>query len=235
MRITLLISALLLSFAAAATDDDLAARQLVADQFDGLSAEEVTPSPVPGMYQVFVGPQVYYVSADGQYLFYGDLFQLSDNNNLTEAARSGARLEALETFGEDRMIIFQAPNQRHTITVFTDISCTYCRKLHREIQTYLHAGITVRYLAYPRSGPNTDDWREMEQVWCAADPQAALTAAKQDQPFDGTTCLDDTVAASYRLGRMIGFSGTPAIITDTGYLVPGYLPVAQLLPILDGS
>jgi thiol:disulfide interchange protein DsbC len=231
-----LLLTLIVVFAPAAwSDDDSDARERVAARFDSLSAQDVSPSPVEGLYQIFLGPQVYYVSADGEFLFHGDLFQLEDNVNLTEDARDLARLSAINAFGEQRMIVFRAPEERHVITVFTDVTCTYCRKLHREIDTYLDAGITVRYLPYPRSGPNTSSWREMERVWCSDDRAAALTASKLDQPVVGEICMDDVVFASYRLGQMIRFSGTPAIVTDSGSLIPGYLPVERLLPQLEGQ
>jgi thiol:disulfide interchange protein DsbC len=231
----LLLPLILTLSPAASADDDAAARERVAARFDSISASDVEPSPVDGLYQVFLGPQVYYVSADGEFLIHGDLFQLEDNENLTESARDAARISAIDAFGEDRMIVFRSPMERHVITVFTDVSCTYCRKLHREIDTYLQAGISVRYMPYPRSGPNTAVWREMERVWCADDRGAAMTAAKRDEDFEGEICMDDTVFASYRLGRMVGFSGTPAIISDSGTLIPGYLPVERMLPLLVGE
>jgi thiol:disulfide interchange protein DsbC len=234
MRRTLL-ALLLLIPATVIADDDAAARERIAARFDSLSPEDVVASPVAGLYQVFLGAQVYYVSADGQFLLYGDLFQLDGNVNLTDSVRDDGRLRALEQFGEARMIVFRAPEQRHVITVFTDVTCTYCRKLHRELDTYLDAGITVRYLPYPRSGPNTDTWWEMVRVWCSPDRHAALTAAKQEEAVPGEICADNPVAASYRLGRTMGFSGTPAIITDAGTLISGYVPVERLLPMLEGG
>lgn len=229
MRRTLLILLTCLAPPVAAAEDDLAVREAIAAQFRLVDAADVVPSPVPGLYQVFMGPQVYYVSADGEHVIFGDMFEMASNANLTDPARNLARLRALEAMGEERMIVFQAEDERYEITVFTDITCGYCRRLHREIDSYLERGITVRYAFYPRAGQGSQAWLDAERVWCADDPQLALTLAKRDEPFDGDRCAGNPITEHYGLGRMIGFSGTPAIITHRGELVPGYLPADRLL------
>ena len=137
--------------------------------------------------------------------------------------------------GEQNMIIFPAKNPRHTITVFTDVDCTYCRKLHRDIDKYLAEGIRVRYLFFPRSGPNTDGWSKAEKVWCSADRNDALTRAKRGEVIEAKPCSPTPVEQTYTLGINFGVTGTPAIITDTGELLPGYVPPAELAKYLDGD
>jgi thiol:disulfide interchange protein DsbC len=196
--------------------------------FPDAKSGDISPSPIPGLYEMKLGPEVVYVSADGRYLLKGDIVSVKGDHNITEARRSAARLAAIEGVGEEKMIIFQPKQVKHTITVFTDVDCGYCRKLHRQINDYLAQGIRVRYLFFPRSGPNTESWFKAEKVWCSADRNSALTKAKLGEVPQAAQCTPNPVQQHYKLGRQFGIEGTPAIILDTGELVPGYASPAEL-------
>ena len=200
----------------------------------GAKPENIRPSPVPGLYEVALGAYVVYVSGDGRYLFDGDLYDVESRRNVTEARRTAARATALAGADEAEMIVFKPAKVKHTISVFTDIDCGYCRKLHGEIAQLNELGIEVRYLAYPRSGPGTDSWAKAEAVWCSSDRRDAITRAKQGQdvarPVD---CKNARIDAQYALGEEMGVRGTPAIITDSGDYLGGYLPPARLAQYLD--
>lgn len=208
-------------------------RELIAQKFPGITVEQVTPSPVAGLYEVRMGPQVAYVSADGNFLVQGDIYDLRSEQNLTEARRSGVRLAAIDDLGESSMVIFAPAKYEHTISVFTDVDCGYCRKLHRQIEDYNARGIRVRYLFFPRSGPNTDSWAKAEAVWCSADRNDALTRAKRGEPVSAEPCAPTPVAQQFELGRKFGIQGTPAIITDTGELIGGYVAPDELADYLN--
>ena len=137
------------------------------------------------------------------------------------AARD-ARLKLLATVPESQMVIFGSKEARHTITVFTDVDCQYCRKLHSQIADYNRLGIRVRYLFYPRSGPNTESWTKAIQVWCSADRNSALTQAKRGEALKTKPCADSPVARHYDLGQKFEVAGTPAIILGNGAMLPGY-------------
>ena len=144
-----------------------------------------------------------------------------------------ARLSTIDAVGSGNMIVFEPEEATHTITVFTDIDCGYCRKLHRQIESYNELGIRVRYMFFPRSGPETSSWFKAEQVWCADDRNTALTLAKSGAVLESEEgCGETPVAQHYELGRSIGISGTPAIIVDTGELIPGYVSPNELLKYL---
>ena len=130
------------------------------------------------------------------------------------------------------MIVFSPDAPKHTITVFTDVECGYCRKLHSEIEQINKLGVRVRYMAYPRSGPGTPDWVKMESVWCSTDRKAAITQAKQDKEVKAATCATP-VAKQYALGEQFGVRGTPAIFTNAGDYIGGYLPPQQLIEQLN--
>jgi thiol:disulfide interchange protein DsbC len=207
-------------------------RAQIAKHIPGAKPEDVRPSPVNGLYEVTIGASVGYASSDGKFLIAGDLFDLDSQTNITKKRRAEARAKVLATLKDDQLIVFSPENPKYTITVFTDVDCGYCRKLHSEIAEYTKRGIRVRYAAFPRSGPGTSSWRKAEAVWCSKDRQQAITLAKQGQVIDGPKCATP-VAAEYQVGEDLGVDGTPAVFTASGDQVGGYVPAAQLIKYLD--
>jgi len=217
---------------AGAMADSVKSRQELADAFPGLDIENINDGPIPGLYELRLGAQVAYVTEDGRYLIKGEIIDLESNLNLTESRRAQSRAQLLATLDEDNMIIFEPKDPakvRYTVTVLTDIDCGYCRKLHRNMAQMNDLGVRVRYLLYPRSGPGTPSWLKATQVWCAADRQSALTAAKNDQAFETGECGTAPVLAQYEIGQTLGMRGTPAILTEQGDYIGGYLSPGQLL------
>ncbi len=216
----------------AADADDAAAaearlenvRNKLSGMFEQIEPEHINPSPVAGWYSVQKGSIIAYVSDDGRYLLQGDLIDLDTEINLSEASRNNARRDLLANLDQDELITFTPAEVKHTVTVFTDVECTYCRRLHSQIDEYLAHGIEVRYLLYPRYGPASKSWNTSEEVWCAADRNKALTAAKLDRKFESSACDASIVQDHYKLGQQVGLSGTPAILLEDGTLISGYLP-----------
>lgn len=228
----ILLTLLLICTAGLVHADDSAVRQNLAEKFD-VAITDVRLSPLAGIYELRAGTNIVYVSADGKYLLQGDLIDVDGQRNLTEAERRQARLDLLAGVGSDQMISFPAPNEEHVITVFTDIDCTYCRKLHSEMAELNTRGISVHYLFYPRAGVGSSSWKKAQEVWCARDQRQAITLAKQGLPVNSQNCSSDPVLEDYKLGQLMGVSGTPTIITDTGQLIGGYLPVARMAQVLN--
>lgn len=206
----------------------------VSARIAGSRPEDFRVSPVPGIYEYRHGAEIIYVTEDGRFAFTGDLFSMADRVNITEARRKELRQKMLADLPESSMVIFAAARPRHTITVFTDVDCVYCRKLHSQIAEYNRLGITVRYLAFPRNGPGTESWTKAQQVWCATDRQAAMTRAKLGEKLVAARC-DDPVAREFSLGQAMGIEGTPGILTSAGDLLPGYLPPDVLIKELQGQ
>jgi thiol:disulfide interchange protein DsbC len=171
---------------------------------------------------------VAYISADGRYLLQGDLIDLDTQVNLSELGRTDARRELMSAVADDHVIKFSPSDVTYSVSVFTDVDCTYCRRLHSQIDEYMAHGIEVRYLLYPRNGPESKSWNTAEEVSCAADRPQALTMAKLDREFKTSKCDTSIVQDNYAIGRDVGLSGTPAIIFDDGTLISGYLPPDQL-------
>jgi thiol:disulfide interchange protein DsbC len=199
-------------------------RVAVAARIPGARVDELRATAIAGIYELTRGSEIVYVTADGKYALTGDLVELATNNNLTEEHRRELRAKALGAFPESEMLVFGPKDPKYTVTVFTDVDCPYCRKLHSQIAEYNRLGIRVRYLLYPRTGPNTTAWTKAEQVWCSADRNAALTRAKLGEELKTKPCADNPVARSYALGQDFALEGTPAIVMADGEMLPGYVP-----------
>ncbi len=241
---TLIISAVF-SFSALATDaktdtlpspekaisDALAHYQLV--------VESVEAVPALNLYEVSTNNGVIYSNQDASYFIVGNLFQNSGKDlvNLTEKTQATRNLAKFKTSDvEKELIVFPAKNQKYVINVFTDTTCGYCTKLHRELEDYNNAGITVRYLAYPRAGERASNFEQMASIWCAADKNKAMRDAKlgdfKADPKVSAECKD-LVRRHLQLGSDFGVSGTPAIMLEDGSMLSGYMPATRLVQVLD--
>jgi thiol:disulfide interchange protein DsbC len=196
---------------------------------EGVKPEDIRPTALPGIFEMRRGGDILYVSQDGKYVFTGDLFKVAGRVNLTEARRSELRRELIDAIPESKMVVFSPPAPKYTITVFTDVDCPYCRTLHSQIAEYNRLGVKVRYVFFPRTGPDTESWHKAEQIWCSSDRKAALTQAKLGKPIEGKTCANTPVAQEYELGKQIGLEGTPGIVTSSGTMIGGYMPPDKLL------
>ncbi|TKB47555.1 bifunctional protein-disulfide isomerase/oxidoreductase DsbC [Thalassotalea mangrovi] len=219
----------------------IAAEPLSAEQVDtikskltklGLNAESVQPSEMQGLVEIFTDQGLFYTSVDGSYLIQGTVYDLSGEqiSSLTEKSLAKVRVDGMHEF-ENSMIVFPADKEQYQITVFTDLTCGYCRKLHRQIEEYNDLGITVRYLAFPRGGLGSQSFVDIRSVWCSDDQQKAMTEAKGGAEVPQKMCAQP-VAEQYQFGRKIGVNGTPAIMLEDGLMLPGYKSPEQLQQIL---
>ena len=202
----------------------------------GSKLEDLRPSPIAGIYEFAQGAEISYLTADGKYFIDGNLYDMKSRDNLTEALRTHARIALINSVPESEMLIFSPPNPKYTITVFTDVDCAYCRKLHSQIAEINRLGIRVRYMFFPRTGPGTESWKKAEVVWCSANRNEALTRAKAGATLDmNKVCAPTPVKREYELGENIGVRGTPAIITESGDYISGYMEPRELLDQLKES
>ena len=237
MRIPLVVVVLALSAALrpvqAAGDVPPALSARLQQLAPGMAPDHVVETSLAGMYEVRYGSIIVYLSGDGRYMLRGDLIDLDAERNVTEAARRTARAEAVGELGETGMIVFAPDAAKHTITVFTDVDCPYCARMHRQMADYNRLGIAIRYTAFPRAGVGSPTWEKMVSVWCADDQHAAMTDAKAGIAVAPARC-ENPVGDHYETGKAIGVSGTPAIVLESGDLIPGYVPPEELLDRLDG-
>ena len=197
----------------------------------GAKAEELHASPIPGVYELTRGTEIAYVSEDGKYAISGDLYELGTDKNLTENTRRVERSKLLASVPESQMVVFSPKDPKYTVSVFTDVDCTYCRKLHSQIAEYNRLGIKVRYLFFPRTGPDTESWARAEAVWCASNRGEALTRAKRGEELNKPkSCGNTPVAREYQLGEDVGVRIFARKNTCT-WLAPRMLTSASSEPI----
>ena len=232
-----LMCALWITGASAQEIEDRMGAALSAFAGQPIGIESVRPSPAPGIVEVQVinGPLLYATEDGGYFFLNGDLHQVSVGGavNLTEERRSLARKEQLAAVSLEDMVVFSPKGEtRDYVSVFTDVTCFYCQKLHREVDQLNAKGVEVRYLAFPRGGINSDGAKKLATAWCADDQQTTLTELKAGMDLPVNDCADSPIAAQYQLGQEMGVSGTPAIITSSGMMIPGYRPAADLIVVL---
>lgn len=203
----------------------------------GLEVDSVAASAIPGLYRVQLrdGPMIYATEDAGHFIL-GDLFSVGPDGfvNVAEQQRSELRKAKLDAVPEEEKIIFPAEGRTlATVTVFTDVSCPWCQRLHQEVPELNRRGVEVRYLAYPRQGVGSPGFRQLASAWCADDRRDTLTRLKNRETVPENVCPGNPVARQFELGREIGVTGTPAIVLASGQLVPGYKKADDLITMLD--
>ncbi|MGF1768043.1 bifunctional protein-disulfide isomerase/oxidoreductase DsbC [Enterovibrio makurazakiensis] len=231
-----MLSSAMLSFGAnAAEGADKAAIADVLAQYR-LNIESIETSPVEGLFEVVTNGGVVYANKDGSYFIYGQLFHTTEQAsiNLTEIAQAKRNKKLFDAADvEKELIVYPAKDEKHVVNVFTDTTCGYCMKLHREMQEYNDLGITVRYLAFPRSGERSPNMEQMSAIWCADDKVGAMNAAKAGNFDEETAVCTPLVRRHMALGSAMGVTGTPAIMLQDGTMLSGYLPAPRLAEVLN--
>lgn len=201
----------------------------------GSEPDSIKPSPVAGVYAVSFGMELLYSSPDGHYVFSGDLIDAQTRTNLSEHARASGRKAVMDKADASKTITFKAKgDEKYVMSVFTDVSCPYCIKLHHEVPKLNEMGVTVRYFAYPRAGVGSGPYKEMVSAWCSADSQKAIVELMDGKTIDPKECTNP-VADHYALGQKIGVNGTPAIVTQDGVMIAGFRPAQEMFEALEES
>jgi thiol:disulfide interchange protein DsbC len=234
MRRLLILLFVALSGSAVA-DEYETVRAALLSAVPGLEIDTMEPSPIAGVISVTLPDgTVMQVAEDGKFFIYGDMYEINGSSmvNRSEYRRNLKRRELLANMDESQMLVFspRKGETKATITVFTDVDCTYCRKLHQEVPELNRMGVEVRYLAYPRMGiqkPHTPSYKKMVSAWCAKNPQLALTQAKSGTKIEERVCVNP-VDTQFALGEALGVNATPTILFEDGRLTPGFKTAAQL-------
>jgi thiol:disulfide interchange protein DsbC len=206
-------------------------QEMISKVIPELKVEELSVSPIPGIYQVIANNgEIFYAPQEGKYLLHGDLLDLNrtlDNLSQTEDVRKALRLKAVAAITTKEMIIFSPKVVKGVVTVFTDLDCIFCQRLHKEIDKIMELGIEVRYLAFPRQGSDSESYKKTVSVWCSEDTKAMLTAAKNGEDIPKNTC-NSPVAKQYELGRKLNLHGTPTLLFPDGFMLASYMPPDKL-------
>lgn len=209
-------------------------KQQLSQMVPDANAAIIVETPVKGLYQITVDTQVVYMSEDGKYLLSGSFIEVETRQNLTELAQAAAFKKVMSEFDPKGMIVYPAKGkEKHQITIFTDIDCPYCVKLHHEVPKLNEAGVTVRYMSYPRAGLDTPSYQKAVSVWCSSNPTKALDDAMNKVAVPAKTCDSSPIANHMVQVQRIGVNGTPAILLESGDLLPGYVPANELVRMLN--
>jgi len=223
---------LTVSAAAQAQDDYSAVEETIRTLAPGAKSVAISETPIEGILMVQVSGDIVYMTSDGKFMIQGRVVNTETREDLTETAKSEGRKELLAGIDTSRQITFTPEDPAYELTVFTDIDCGYCRKLHAQVEEYNANGIAIHYMAFPRAGIGSKSYEKAVSVWCAADQQDAMTQAKAGADPDPAQC-ENPIAEQYQLGQALGVTGTPALLTADGTLIPGYVPPEDLRVRLD--
>lgn len=197
-------------------------------QLGALPVQSVKPAQVPGLYEVLIGGQVAYFSADMKYLFEGDIVDYKKRINLTEKLRNKLSASAFDDMDKNDYLAFTPKSgAKYVLNVFTDVDCGFCRKFHQEVPALNEKGVEVRYFLYPRAGLASSSAKKLENIWCSSNPQDAMTRVKGGQSVKSKTC-ENPIKDHIALGHQVGLTGTPLIFTGGGSRISGYRPADQL-------
>ncbi len=208
------------------------------EQKTRLKVISIHASGIDGLSEVVTDGGLFYVSNDAKHFISGKMFRNEATRivDVSEERLGQMRLAGIAKFN-DNMIEYTAKDEKYVVTIFTDITCGYCRKLHSKMSEYNDLGITVRYLAFPRSGVYaqngelTQGFQDLRSIWCNENPAEALTKGKNGALVAKRIC-DAPIEEQLNFGRQIGVSGTPAIVLETGQLIPGFQEPEALLRTL---
>ncbi len=210
-------------------------KEAIKTKFESLlpfSISLVSDAPIEGFYQLESEKGIFYSSRDGEKIFSGSLHEFEEGLlNLTAIRQQELSTGQLAEL-RDQLIVYKAKNEKHFVTVFTDPTCGYCRKLHSEMKSYNDLGITIAYAAYPRGGNNSQMANTLRNIWCSKDQKDSMNKAKSDIAFQAQNC-DSPVSKMYDIGSSLGINGTPALFLPNGEMIAGYQPAAQLLATLE--
>lgn len=221
---------LFLSNTYASVEEDIKSRIVLA--VPEVKITEVSKTPVKGIYLVKTHNDIIYASESGRYIFVQsqmlDLDKNRDDWNLTEEALVESRKPLLKQLKNEDLIVFGDKKSKASVVVFTDYTCGYCRKFHKEVDDLNKLGIEVKYAAFPRAGIGSDTYNKTVAIWCANNRNEAIASAKLGKEFSSDKCDDNPVSMHYQLGQKLGVRGTPALLLEDGTLIPGYMPAEQL-------
>ena len=200
-----------------------------------MNIDSIKESQLPNFYEVILSDgSFFYVEKGGQYLVLGDILKIKNEElvNLSREKNYSKAKDMLQKIDEKSLIKFSPKEIKYKVYVFTDVDCGFCRKFHNQISSYLDQGIQVNYLAFPRSGIDSDTYKKMSIAWCSLNRQEVLTGLKKDKDFEQIDCEDNPIKTHFELAKSIDIQGTPTIISQSGFTIPGYIEAKELLEYL---
>ncbi len=227
IRILLLAAAWCVAGAAWA-QDSAAIRKTIAERLPNFpKIDEISKTPIPGLYEIRVGADIYYSDEKGNYLIDGHLVDTASRTNLTQARID--KLTAIDpaTLPVKDAIVWKQGTGARKLVVFADPNCGYCKRFERDLNDI--KDVTVYTYLYPILGGDSPE--KAKNIWCAKD----RTAAWRDWMLNGTAppramgqCDASALERNAELGQKHKINGTPALVFEDGKRVGGAMNAAAL-------
>ena len=183
-------------------------------------------------FEILIGEQIFYISTDLEYLLAGNIINLDSGKNITQDRIRKHRLAILNTIEDKDTIVYSGKKIDHSLIIFTDTTCPYCQKLHNEINSLITNNVQVKYVLFSRNGPEDDAYQEMVSIWCSDNQKKSIKTAFNGNFVEQANCknpLDKNQALAYKLR----VNGTPMIFTESGDVIPGYVPHRKIIELLE--
>lgn len=231
MKFTSLALAATLLFAATAQANESVIRKALTQQFPGATISSVQKTPYSGLFEVYLDGQLIYVDGKAQYVFAGDVIDLKNRTNLTQARLNQLQAVKWETFPLNNALKTVKGNGARKLVLFSDVDCPYCRKFEAELAKV--DNITVYTFLFPIEGLHPQAPQVSKQIWCAPDRNKAWDdyISSRSVPKNDGKCANP-VDANIALANKLKVSGTPTLFFANGQRVPGMVPAAQLEKLL---
>ena len=183
-------------------------------------------------FEIVVQDQIFYITPDLKNLLAGNIIDLESGINLTQNRISSFRVAIIKQINPSNAIIYKPKKSSHVLTIFTDTSCPYCKKLHKEINDLIDKNIEVRYLLFSRNGKDDAAYDEMKYIWCSENQKLSIDMAFNDDDLPENECVTP-LDINNDFARDLRVNGTPMIFTEKGDVIPGYVPSRQIIELLN--
>lgn len=194
---------------------------------------EIAPAPILGLFQIAVGTQIYYLSADGRYLLRGELLDLKEGVNISETHKKSLRKVVLQDIPLKDLIVFKpAIETLHSVVIFSNLNCSYCRSVYEDIPKFLQLGVEVRLAPFIHAPRNSQAHKKITEVWCSPDRKTALERNYREQKTVPAFCDDSFLEDDYIIALKLGISAIPTYVLEDGELLNGYIAPEALIKIL---
>jgi thiol:disulfide interchange protein DsbC len=226
----------LVSAAPATKQPDVAAtiKQAIESRFPGAHVLDVQPSAVPGLYELFMGDQIVYSDAAGDYLFIGTLLDTQTHVNLTETRLNDHGKIDFSTLPLDRAIKVVKGNGSRVFAVFSDPDCPFCQELEKTLLSV--TDVTMYVFLYPIASLHPQAPAKAHAIWCAPDRSAAWNTWMHERKLPpANSCRGDTIDALQKLGDQLHINSTPTMFFSNGRRMAGAIPKKELEDLLASS
>jgi thiol:disulfide interchange protein DsbC len=212
---------------AAAAEPSAALRHTIESRFPGTHVLDVRPSPIPGVFELFMGDQIVYADATGKYVLVGSMLDTENKENLTNASMNDRGRIDFKTLPVNEAIKVVKGNGSRVFAVFSDPDCPYCQQLEKSLLPV--NDYTMYVYLFPIATLHPQAPMKAHSIWCAPDRAQAWRDWMQDKKLPPTkTCSGDPIDSLQKLADTLHINSTPTLFFANGTRLAGALPAADI-------